>query len=400
MNYIWIGLIIIAILYAASKDLTGDRPTVQYDPNLISGFTSSDSADLDLDSSIFFKADRKPVWNEEDTSSAKVTLEGGSSQIDIPVGISIEKSEEKGTPDSITFSYYSESADVRIYPIYTDADGEQYAPTNYKTLSTPEDSAAVKWTPYKTTFSEMMLLGTNLVAVPDFPLELSSIRVTGINGQEIDPGIFYVDHLFATYPTKSKVSDSLTSQYWVGVVTKSSARWAELSITLALNLIGIMMLWLGLMNIAKQAGLIEVIARMLKPIMKHLFPGIPPEGPAMGAIVMNIAANMLGLGNAATPLGIKAMEELQEINENKEYASNAQCMLLAMNTSSVTLIPASIIGYRAAEGSENLMIFLPVMIMSTLISTIFAVTACKILEKLPNFQVPEPSQASAEGGQT
>ncbi len=197
-------------------------------------------------------------------------------------------------------------------------------------------------------------------------------------------------------PVGDEVPSSAQAESWMGVVTKSSTRWAESSIELAIGLIGIMMLWLGLMRIAEKAGLVQLIAKALKPLMRILYPDIPPEGPAMGAIVMNIAANMLGLGNAATPLGIKAMEELQEINENKEYASNAMCMLLAMNTSSVTLIPATIIGYRAAAGSQNLMVFLPIMIGSTLVSTICAVIACKFLEKLPVFAIPAKEAVSRE----
>ncbi len=181
----------------------------------------------------------------------------------------------------------------------------------------------------------------------------------------------------------------------MGVMTASAGDWAETAISLAINLIGIMMLWLGLMKIAEAAGLVQIIARAVKPVMVFLFPGIPADGPAMGAIVMNVAANMLGLGNAATPLGLKAMQELQELNENKEYASNAMCMLLSINTSGVTLIPATIIGFRVAQGSSD-MLFWPLMIISTTCSTIVAVTVCKILEKLPAFRIPEPSPAQEE----
>ncbi|MCC5875939.1 MAG: nucleoside recognition protein [Candidatus Sumerlaeia bacterium] len=176
----------------------------------------------------------------------------------------------------------------------------------------------------------------------------------------------------------------------MGVITKSSAHWAGVSITLAIQLIGIMMLWLGLMRVAEKAGLVRFIAKCLKPIMVRLFPELPPESDAMGAIVMNISANMLGLGNAATPLGLKAMQELQELNERKEYASNAMCMLLALNTSSVTLITPAIIGFRVAAGSGNIMQFWPVMIGVTVCSTIAGVAACKALEKMPIFRIPPP----------
>jgi spore maturation protein A len=114
---------------------------------------------------------------------------------------------------------------------------------------------------------------------------------------------------------------------------------------------------------------------------------------------MNIAANMLGLGNAATPLGLKAMQELQELNPNKEHASNAMCMLLALNTSGVQIIPATIIGFRVAQGSTD-MLFWPLMIVATTISTIVAVVVCKLLQDLPAFRVPKvmPAQSHLDQG--
>jgi len=114
--------------------------------------------------------------------------------------------------------------------------------------------------------------------------------------------------------------------------------------------------------------------------------------------LMNISANMLGLGNAATPIGLKAMEELQKLNQNREYASNAMCMLLAINTSSVELIPAAIIGYRAAAGSTDIMRFWPLMVLTTVTSTVVAVIVCKFCERLRVFKVPEPLSQTQPGG--
>ena len=121
-------------------------------------------------------------------------------------------------------------------------------------------------------------------------------------------------------------------------VTDALMSNADTAVELSMGLIGMMALWLGLMKIAEEAGLVKLIGNALKPAMKFLFPDVPKDHPAMGSMVMNIAANILGLGNAATPLGIKAMKELKDLNEEKDTASNAMCMFLAINTSSVTLV--------------------------------------------------------------
>ena len=149
----------------------------------------------------------------------------------------------------------------------------------------------------------------------------------------------------------------------------------------AMGLIGMMALWLGLMKIAEEAGLVKLIGNALKPIMKFLFPEVPKDHPAMGSMVMNIAANILGLGNAATPLGIKAMQELQELNEEKDTASNAMCMFLAINTSSVTLVASSVVAYRLAAGSKNPAEIIGPTLVATIASTLAAVVAVKVFEK-------------------
>ena len=128
---------------------------------------------------------------------------------------------------------------------------------------------------------------------------------------------------------------------------------AEFAVTLAIGLIGIMALWLGLMKIAEESGLIYKLVRFVNPVLRHLFPNVPKDHPALGAISLNLSANILGLGNAATPLGIKAMEELQKLNPEKEKATNAMCMFLTMNTSSVQLVPPvtliALLGVGVAE---------------------------------------------------
>src|SRR6059058_5663401 len=123
---------------------------------------------------------------------------------------------------------------------------------------------------------------------------------------------------------------------------------ASQGVTLAIGLIGVMALWLGLLKIAEKAGLVEKLARVFRPIFRPLFPGVPDGHPAISAMVLNIAANMLGLGNAATPFGLKAMEELDKLNENKGTATNAQALFLAMNTASIQLVPTTVLALRVA----------------------------------------------------
>ncbi len=168
----------------------------------------------------------------------------------------------------------------------------------------------------------------------------------------------------------------------IDAVTQAAIDMSKTAVTIAIGLIGIMALWLGIMKIAEESGLIRLIALGLKPLTVRLFPDVPPDHPAIGSIILNMAANILGLGNAATPLGLKAMEELQELNEDKETASNAMVTFLAINTSSVQLIlPATVIGLMGTVANQ---IFITT-IVATSISTIVAVTAVKILEKRKRF---------------
>lgn len=139
----------------------------------------------------------------------------------------------------------------------------------------------------------------------------------------------------------------------IEVVTEAALQSARSAVQVCLDLIGIMALWLGIMKIAEKGGLIKTLARALRPVTVRLFPTVPADHPAMGAIILNISANVLGLGNAATPFGMKAMQELQKLNEGHEEASRAMCTFLALNTSCITLIPATIIGVRVALHSSN-----------------------------------------------
>jgi spore maturation protein A len=139
----------------------------------------------------------------------------------------------------------------------------------------------------------------------------------------------------------------------IEVVTEAALQSARSAVQVCFDLIGIMALWLGIMKIAEKGGMISGLARMLRPLTIKLFPTVPPDHPAMGAIILNISANVLGLGNAATPFGMKAMQELQTLNQGHEEASRAMCTFLALNTSCITLVPATIIGVRVAFNSSN-----------------------------------------------
>lgn len=180
---------------------------------------------------------------------------------------------------------------------------------------------------------------------------------------------------------------------------------AKTAVTLCIGLIGIMALWLGMMNIARDAGLVDALARALKPAMRWLFPDVPDGHPAQGSMLMNLAANMLGMGNAATPFGLKAMKDLQTLNKSEDTCTNGMAMFLAINTSSVTLIPVTLIGIRAAAGSTNVAAPLAGLIMATTVSTITAIVATKLLQRAPGYTLPEPpappndAAGPAEGGQ-
>jgi spore maturation protein A len=164
-------------------------------------------------------------------------------------------------------------------------------------------------------------------------------------------------------------------------VTKGAIDSAKTAVEIAIGLVGIMTLWLGIMRVAEKAGLVSLLGRLLRPVMRLIFPEVPADHPAAGTIVLSLAANMLGLNNAATPLGIKAMEELQELNPDKETATNSQVTLMALNTSGVQLVPATMIGVLAAAGSINPTAIIATSIGATFIGTVAAVIAAKVLQR-------------------
>ena len=163
------------------------------------------------------------------------------------------------------------------------------------------------------------------------------------------------------------------------------------SVTLAIGLVGVMALFLGLMKVAEEGGLLRIIAKVLRPLMVRLFPEVPADHPAMGSMILNMSANALGLGNAATPFGIRAMQQLDELNPHKGTATNAMALFLAINTSSVTLLPTGVIALRAAAGSTDPAGIVPTTLFATICSTAIAIITAKLLA--PRFAVTPVSAA-------
>lgn len=158
------------------------------------------------------------------------------------------------------------------------------------------------------------------------------------------------------------------------LVTETAMTSAASAVEILIGLLGVMVFWLGLSRIAEDAGLVQALSRLVRPLLRRFFPDVPRDHPALGAIAMNISANMLGLGSAATPFGLKAMQHLQELNPRKDTASDAMVTFLVLNTSGLTLVPAVVIGLRAQHGSANpAEIMLPVL-LATAFSTVAGLT--------------------------
>jgi len=166
------------------------------------------------------------------------------------------------------------------------------------------------------------------------------------------------------------------------ILSRAMIKSAGGSVELAIGLVGVMALFLGLMKVAEAGGMLTILARLIRPLMVKLFPDVPAEHPAMGAMILNLSANMLGLGNAATPFGIRAMQELDKLNPQRGTATNAMALFLAINTSSVTLLPSGVIALRAAAGSSEPAAILPTTLFATIGSTAVAIVAAKLYQRL------------------
>lgn len=167
-------------------------------------------------------------------------------------------------------------------------------------------------------------------------------------------------------------------------VTKAAMDSSQSAVMVCVGLLGVMCLWSGLMKVAERSGLVASISRIVRPIFIYLFPDIPKDHPAHGAIVMNLVANFFGLGNAATPLGIKAMNELQSLNKDKKTATDSMCMFLVLNTAAIQLVPATIIALRTSEGSKKPTEIIVCIWIASICATIMGIIAAKLLAKVWN----------------
>ncbi len=170
----------------------------------------------------------------------------------------------------------------------------------------------------------------------------------------------------------------------------------ELAVKIGLSLMGIIVFWTGILRIGQEAGLVEQISRLAMPLLRRLFPDIPNDHPAMGAIVLNLVANMLGLNNAATPFGLQAMAQLETLNRFPGVASNAMCMFLAINTSNVQLLPVTAIAFLVAAGATHPTDIVITSLFATSCSTIAAIIAVKVLQNCRWFRLPIQPNHQAE----
>ncbi len=181
-------------------------------------------------------------------------------------------------------------------------------------------------------------------------------------------------------PADKKEIRNLNKETRLGQITSAAIDAAGLAVKISIGLIGVMALWLGIMRVADEAGMIKILAKAVRPITRKLFPDIPEEHPAVGAMVMNIAANMLGLSNAATPLGLKAMEELDKLNPKKGEATNDMITFLVINTSAITIVPATAIAIRASLGSVNPQQIVVPAIISASMATLIGISTVKLIQ--------------------
>jgi len=184
-------------------------------------------------------------------------------------------------------------------------------------------------------------------------------------------------------------------------VSSTALDSAKKAVELALGLVGAMSLFMGLMKVAQDGGLLRLIARAAAPVMKRLFPDVPADHPAMSAMILNIASNVLGLGNAATPFGIRAMQELDRLNPDKGTATNAMVLFLAINTAGLAVLPTGVVALRAAAGSKDPAGIIVTTWFASAVATLVAILAATLLAKLPRFRTTAPrgSAASAPAGE-
>ena len=215
--------------------------------------------------------------------------------------------------------------------------------------------------------------------------------LTAINKVPVKTKIDVLKGLWQAAATDQSVTYDINKEGMQIYPTFYPQRKAPNPIYYYLVLVGVMTLWLGLMKVAEEAGLVELLARAARPALRRLFPGVPAGHPALGAMVMNVAANMLGLGNAATPFGLRAMEALDQLNPRKGTASDAQALFCALNTASVQIVPASVIALRAAAGARQPADVLGATLLASACATAVALLSARLLRHL--FPLPDPPPA-------
>lgn len=224
------------------------------------------------------------------------------------------------------------------------------------------------------------------------PPLLATIR--DVTAKESKQLLARVQPLQFTNSTTATTNATFAPVRWVkmAAITSAAFDFAKKAVELAISLIGVLAMWLGLMRIAEASGLIAVFVKVVQPFLRPLFPEIPRDHPALGMIALNLSANMLGLGNAATPMGIKAMEELQKLNPSTDTATNPMVMLLALNTASIQLVPPAAL--VAIMGIESAKLFVPILGVTTMCAILAAIVT-KLLGKLPGYRRSDPNLKAA-----
>lgn len=234
----------------------------------------------------------------------------------------------------------------------------------------------------------------------DAPEILKRIARASGKDDDISATAFFLGTPVAGQPCQAQVTMESVSFLKINSVTAAVLEYAEKAVTIAIGLIGVMALWLGIMKIAESAGVISMLSRLLTPVMKKLFPEVPENHPAIGAMIMNISANFLGLGNAATPFGLKAMEELDSLNPERGTATNAMCMFLTINTAGMTLIPATAIALRASAGSLEPASIIGTSLFGSSCATIAGILTVKLFERFSRKSNQENKTTTASRGST
>ena len=199
---------------------------------------------------------------------------------------------------------------------------------------------------------------------------------------------------WADLPARTTVTFRPVRWVKLNAITNAAGEFAKTAVTIALGLIGGLALWLGLVRIADRSGLVNLVVIVVRPLLRPLFPQVPPDHPAFGMITLSLAANVLGLGNAATPLGIKAMEEMQKLNPTDDTATDPMVMFLAINTASVQIVPPATL--VAVMGLEAGRIYFP-MLFVTALGTVTAIVAVKLLGRLPGYRASNPNNLRPVG---